>query len=556
MITINVTDGNDKKTLRAAEGLSLLEALRINGYDIYAPCGGRGTCNKCIVEVEGEGTVLSCNYYSNKDIEIILPGRDEEQILTNQTEFLHDLPMDADIFPVSAVPANSDTPSAPAASDSKGVHAGAATPPAPARDSKGVQAEPAAPENTQPLFAPGGSHVMNPFGVAVDLGTTTVALYFLDLVSGRTEKISSFMNPQRAYGADVISRINYCQMNSGGLNELQQSIVSHFNREMEMFAAGHNISTESIVRVVFAGNTTMLHLLLGEDPVSIAQAPFTPRFITTQLRRGRETGLKVNSNAEVITLPCVSAFVGADIVAGLSALNVRSRRYLFVDIGTNGEIALVTEEGIDACAAAAGPAFEGANITCGMSARNGAVSSFTGPGRYRVIGNGRPAGICGSGIIDAAAYLVENGVVDETGYMSGDFSISGDGRIYVNQNDIREIQLAKSAIYSGMKSLLNRRGLTFSDMDALYLAGGFGNYISIRSALRIGLLPSELEGRIFPVGNSAGIGALLYLKSKQFAGWTGETALRTNYIELSNDDNFMVEFAMNMNFNSSSSKKM
>ncbi len=543
MINIKVTDDNEKKTLKVTEGLSLLEALRINGYDIYAPCGGRGTCNKCTVEVGGEGTVISCNYYPDKDIEVILPGRDEEQILTNQTEFLHDLPMDADIFPVSAVPAvpaNSDTPSAPA------------------RDSKGVQAGAAASESigTPSPIAPGGSHVMNPFGVAVDLGTTTVALYFLDLVTGRTEKISSFLNPQRAYGADVISRINYCQLNSGGLNELQQSIVTHFNREMEMFAAGHNISTESIVRVVFAGNTTMLHLLLGEDPVPIAQAPFTPRFITTQLRRGRETGLKVNSKAEVITLPCVSAFVGADIVAGLSALNVRSRRYLFVDIGTNGEIALVTEEGIDACAAAAGPAFEGANITCGMSARNGAVSSFTGPGRYRVIGNGRPAGICGSGIIDAAAYLVENGVVDETGYMSGDFSISGDGRVYVNQKDVREIQLAKSAIYSGMKSLLNRRGLTFSDMDALYLAGGFGNYISIRSALRIGLLPSELEGRIFPVGNSAGIGALLYLKSKQFAGWTGETALRTNYIELSNDDNFTVEFAMNMNFNSSSSKKM
>ena len=539
MINIKVTDDNEKKTLKVTDGLSLLEALRINGNDIYAPCGGRGTCNKCTVEVGGEGTVISCNYYPDKDIEVILPGRDEEQILSNQTEFLHDLPMDTDPFPVFANAATTSNPATP-------------VPP----ESKDIQAEPAAPENTQPLVAPGGSHVMNPFGVAVDLGTTTVVLYLLDLVTGRTEKISSFMNPQRAYGADVISRINYCQLNSGGLNELQQSIVSHFNREMEMFAAGHNISTESIVRVVFAGNTTMLHLLLGEDPVSIAQAPFTPRFITTQLRRGRETGLKVNSNAEVITLPCVSAFVGADIVAGLSALNVRSRRYLFVDIGTNGEIALVTEEGIDACAAAAGPAFEGANITCGMSARNGAVSSFTGPGRYRVIGNGRPAGICGSGIIDAAAYLVENGVVDETGYMSGDFSISGDGRVYVNQKDVREIQLAKSAIYSGMKLLLDRRGLTFSDIDALYLAGGFGNYISIRSALRIGLLPSELEGRIFPVGNSAGIGALLYLKSKQFAGWTGETALRTNYIELSNDDNFTVEFAMNMNFNSSSSKKM
>jgi len=491
MLKINViSDGRNEK-VTGEWGASLLDILRRGGYEVYAACGGKGRCGKCTVQVKGEGTVLSCSYYPDRDIEVILPDKRETNILTSQTEYLFDLPYD------------------------EGRHS-----------------------NLTP----------RPYGVAVDIGTTTVVLYFLDLVKGRLEKIASLLNPQAVYGADVISRITWCQSNETGLQELQQAIVGSLNGEIRKFVAARNLGPENIERVVIAGNTTMLHMLLGEDPVPIALAPFRPRFTESQRRTGADTGLAVNAGAEVVTLPSLSAFVGADIIAGLAALNVREKNYLFLDIGTNGEIALVTGDEIFACAAAAGPAFEGASLTCGMSARTGAVSSFFRPGEYTVIGNTKPSGICGSGIVDIVAWLTAKGIVDETGYMHGDFIVDSGNNVRVTQKDIREIQLAKSAIYSGMKILVTRRGLKFSDIDALFLAGGFGDYISIDSALQIGLLPEELTGRIYAVGNSAGIGALQYLKSGEFVGRTENIAKRASYLELSDDEDFPVEFAMNMDF--------
>jgi uncharacterized 2Fe-2S/4Fe-4S cluster protein (DUF4445 family) len=219
---------------------------------------------------------------------------------------------------------------------------------------------------------------------------------------------------------------------------------------------------------------------------------------------------------EVITLPCISAFVSADILAGLAVLKRPQKNYLFLDIGTNGEIALIKGEKIFTCATATGPAFEGANISCGMGAVSGAISVFSNPGKYQVIGNCKPLGICGSGIVDIIAYLLVNDLIDETGLLKESFIISAEKNIQVIQQDIREIQLAKSAIYSRVKILMNLAGLTFSDIDALYLAGGFGNYINIKSAIQIGLFPYELRDKIYPVGNSAGIGALQYLKSNDF----------------------------------------
>jgi uncharacterized 2Fe-2S/4Fe-4S cluster protein (DUF4445 family) len=183
-----------------------------------------------------------------------------------------------------------------------------------------------------------------------------------------------------------------------------------------------------------------------------------------------------------------------------------------------------------------------------MNASAGAISSFARPGEYRVIGNTQTSGICGSGIVDIVAWLTANGIVDETGYMRDDFMIDEGTNVRVTQSDIREIQLAKSAIYSGMKILVTRRGLHFTDIDALFLAGGFGNYISIESALQIGMLPDELTGRIYAVGNSAGIGALQYLKSREFIRRTDEVVARASYLELSDDEEFPVEFAMNMEF--------
>jgi len=491
MLKINVISDGRTETVTGERGSSLLDILRHSGYEVYAACGGNGRCGKCTVQVRGEGTVLSCSWYPERDIEVILPDRRETNILTSQTEYLFDLPYD---------------------------------------------------EGSRRNLTP------QPYGLAVDIGTTTVVIYFIDLVTGRLEKIASLLNPQNAYGADVISRITWCQTHKTGLKDLQQAIVGALNGEIRKFSAARKLGPENIERVVIAGNTTMLHMLLGEDPVPIALAPFRPRFTESQRRAGAATGLAVNDGAEVVTLPSVSAFVGADIVSGLAALNIKEKNYLFLDIGTNGEIALVTGDEIFACAAAAGPAFEGANLTCGMNASAGAISSFTRPGEYRVIGNRQPSGICGSGIVDIVAWLTANGLVDETGYMSGDFVIDEASNVRVTQRDIREIQLAKSAIYSGMKILTMRIGLNFSDIDALFLAGGFGNYISIDSALQIGLLPDELTGRIYAVGNSAGIGALQYLKSGEFVSRTEEIIARASYLELSDDEDFPVEFAMNMEF--------
>jgi uncharacterized 2Fe-2S/4Fe-4S cluster protein (DUF4445 family) len=491
MFKIHIVNPDSVRIIDSPTGHSLLEILRKENLKIYTPCGGKGTCGKCIVKLKDEGDVIACRYFPDKDIEVILPGEEEANILVHQTEYLEDLP-----FNITTA------------------------------ENQGA----------------------SPYGVAIDIGTTTVVLYFLNLLTGQIEKISSFLNPQKLYGGDVISRINYCQENKGGLFELQKTIIDAINSELDSFCLKRNSSNYDFERVIIVGNTTMLHLLLGVDPLSIALAPFKPAFVEKQVRIGRKTGLKINDRAEVITLPCISAFVGADILAGLAALKVPQKNYLFLDIGTNGEIALINGEKIFTCATAAGPAFEGANISCGMGAVTGAISVFSGPLKFQVIGNSEPRGLCGSGIVDLVAWLLDNDLVDETGLMKEPFLIGPQANIMIVQQDIREIQLAKSAIYSGVKILLDVAGLSFKDIDALYLAGGFGNYISIKSSVRIGLLPFELADKIYTVGNSAGIGALQYLKSNDFVVKTEEILKNTSYIELSDIDAFTTEFAINMDF--------
>ena len=491
MIKIKIITPGNIAVIESAAGHSLLDILRVNGYNLYAPCGGKGTCGKCRVKIKNEGDVLACRYYPSGDIEVILPGKEEAEILVHQTEYLEEVP-----FKIS--------------------------------DYKYL--------------------TNRPFGAAIDIGTTTVVIYFLNLLNGEIEKISSFLNPQKLYGADVIARINYCQEHDNGLSKLQKSIVDAINDKFDDFRKNKRLDPSNLEKIIIAGNTTMLHILLGVNPLPIALAPFTPAFTEKQVRKGLSTGLNINREAEVITIPCISAYVGADIVAGLAVLNVPSRNYFFLDIGTNGEIALIKDREILTCATAAGPAFEGVNISCGMGAVSGAISVFFSPEKYEVIGNSEPSGICGSGIVDIVAYMLENEIIDETGFLKETFVINAAHKIVVTRQDIREIQLAKSAIYSGIKILMNLAGLSFSDIDALYLAGGFGNYINIKSAIKIGLLPYELRDKIYPVGNSAGIGALQYLKSEYFEKKINVILKNSRYIELSNVNEFTMEFALNMNF--------
>lgn len=488
---LKIISSGNIETIEYVSNQSLIEILREKGYDIYAPCGGKGTCGKCTVTVAGEGEVVSCRYYPDKDTEVVLPAEYESNILVHQTDFLEDIPF-----------------------------------------------------RQKTLLHPNS----NIYGVAIDIGTTTIVLYFLNLVTGQVEKISSVLNPQRLYGADVITRINYCQEHKTGLSELQGAVTEIINKELSRFVRKKDLEQESIEKIVVAGNTTMLHLLLGEDPVSIALAPFKPKFTDKQVLRGDETGLNINRGGEVITLPCQTAYVGADIIAGLAALKPLYRNYLFLDIGTNGEMALVKDGKVFTCATAAGPAFEGANISCGMAAVTGAISHFNNQEEFLVIGNSEPSGICGSGIVDIVAWLLRNGYIDETGMLNKPFMIRTNKNISVNQQDIREIQLAKSAIYSGIKILMNVTDSSFDDIEALFLAGGFGNYINIDSALEIGLLPAEMKGRIYTIGNSAGIGTLQYLKSDEFDERLYKLLGNSEYIELSNFDEFTTEFALNMNF--------
>lgn len=491
MIKIKIIASGKKETVNIHQGQSLLGILRNEGYDIYAPCGGKGTCGKCTVTVVGEGEVISCRYYPEKDTEVVLPGEYESNILVHQTDFLEDIPF------------------------------------------------------KQKALSNPSSYV---YGVAIDIGTTTIVFYFVNLVTGQVEKISSVLNPQRQYGADVITRINYCQEHENGISELQASVTGVINKELVNFIRKKDLEQECIEKIVVAGNTTMLHLLLGQNPLSIALAPFTPKFTDKQICRGSETALKINPVGEIITLPCQTAYVGADIIAGLAALKPLYKTYLFLDIGTNGEMALMKDGRIFTCATAAGPAFEGANISFGMAAVTGAISHFTDPEEFFVIGDSEPSGICGSGIVDIVAWMLRNGFIDETGLLKKPFMIGSKNNISVNQHDIREIQLAKSAIYSGIKILMKVTDSSFNDIEALYLAGGFGNYINIDSALEIGLLPNEMKGRIYPVGNSAGIGALQYLKSDEFDKRLYKLLANSEYIELSDYDEFITEFAMNMNF--------
>jgi uncharacterized 2Fe-2S/4Fe-4S cluster protein (DUF4445 family) len=441
--------------------------------------------------VKGKGIVTSCQYYPEDNIEVLLPKENEAIIIVNQTEYLEDLPLLCK-FPL---------------------------------------------------------HISkNPHGVAIDIGTTTLVLYFVNLITGQIVKIASLINPQTIYGSDVITRINYCQTHPDGLKEIQGSIIRAINGEINTFRNQYDIHSGDLVKIIVVGNTTMLHFLLGEDPVSIALAPFTPKFVERQIRSGRSMGLHIHPDANVITLPCISAYVGADIISGITGIKDIQRNLLYIDIGTNGEMALITSDIIYTCATAAGPAFEGANITCGMGAVSGAISSFSSKNDYEVVGDVPPEGICGSGIVDIIAYLVQNEFIDETGLLPADFIIHQDNQIVITQQDVREVQLAKSAIYSGIKVLIAKAGISFENIDCLYLAGGFGNYINHKSAIQIGLLPAEMDDKIKAVGNSAGIGALQYLKSIEFEKKTENVLKKTIYIELSNMDEFNFEFALNMNF--------
>lgn len=408
------------------------------------------------------------------------------------------------------------------------------------------------------------------YAAAIDIGTTTLAAYMLDLQTGKVLTKCSAMNPQRGFGADVISRIDYSRTDEG-LKKLQNAVVNEIGTMVRKMLGEIEAKDDDLRQIVCVGNTVMVHLFLGVSPENIAVSPFIPVFAQEQRCMASELGLPFG-NTVVETGPCVAGYIGADTTAAAlaCAMNQSAGTALLIDIGTNGEIALGNRERIVCCSAAAGPAFEGAHIRCGSGAVEGAISSvqLNDDGRVllQTIGDAKPTSICGSGLVDAIAEMLRVGILDETGRIDEDeadeiwedrifdsptglaFALTEDKSVYICQKDVREVQLAKGAIAAGIQILMKHTGVGYNQIEKLFLAGGFGNYIDVHNACAIGLLPSELEHCAVPVGNAAGSGAKQLAINTTACSMCSEMASNMEYIELSSQREFTELFSENMLF--------
>jgi uncharacterized 2Fe-2S/4Fe-4S cluster protein (DUF4445 family) len=495
-ITVKSEDSGTKITANAGE--VLLDVLRTNNITVPSPCGGTGTCKKCTVEIEGVGSRMACQYRIEKDITVVLPTLLKAAILDSTSEYSRKI------------------------SNNAGLEIGSADP---------------------------------CYGIAVDLGTTTVVVYLVDLKRYTLIDTVSFINPQSAYGHDVISRIKQCMDDKANIAQFQKRIVDALTSHVLSLCKKHNITKNWIYKATIVGNTTMLHLLLALDPSSIALAPFQPVFTEAKTLTGKTLGLAMHPKGFVHVLPSLSGYIGADIIAGIASTTLADKGgfTLFIDLGTNGEMALGNKDKLYCCSTAAGPAFEGATIYDGIGAVEGAISEYR-DGTYQTIGQKKALGICGSGLVDIVAWLLENRKVDQSGFMADAYLVAerkqtATGKdIVLIPKDIREVQLAKAAIFAGIRFLMQVAVIGYDAIISVYLAGGFGNYINIPNAIKIGLLPKELQSKIQPIGNSAGTGALFALQSIEFDLEIQKVLKIADYIELSMRQDFYDLYTQSIQF--------
>ena len=398
---------------------------------------------------------------------------------------------------------------------------------------------------------------------AFDIGTTTIAGYLLDSEDGRMLAVESWMNPQAQYGADVIMRANYALEH--GTDVLSRCIREAVNEMLGVLAGDAGISREDIFQVCIVGNTCMHHLFLGISPASLVHAPYTPAVSERLVLNAGDYGLDVQRKAELIMLPDIAGYVGADTCGCLLALrqDQKDEISLMIDIGTNGEMVLGNRNRLVTCSTAAGPAFEGAKIECGMRGAAGAVDHVkyeNGKWDYTTVGNQPAVGLCGSGLIDLVAGLLDAGMLDENGALSsgqekqGVFMLvpleqAGNERgVYLTQKDIGEVQLAKAAIAAGIQMLMKRLGITEEEICSVYIAGAFGNYMDPVSAGKIGLLPAALVKKVKPVGNAAGEGAKIALVNEREMLEMDELVGKIDFVELAASGDFQDYFIDELGF--------
>ena len=603
----------DNRSFQVEPGVTILSAAQKGGVEITATCGGRGRCTSCRVKfVTGsippptimdelqlgndlvrEGYRLSCQCRVSESVTVqVAPPLDEQafQIL-GAGRGLHDVSgtvIDAGVHKrcvAVALPRDEHHQTSDleelltAAGQSE-----ADVSPALLRDVPATLRE----RDGEVTLTTFGRHVLavepgdttaTKFGLAIDIGTTSVVTALVDLDSGEQVASVSSLNPQAAFGGDLMSRIAFAQHNPANLRKLHTRIVGLLNQHVEDLVRQSGVAARFIYKAVVVGNTCMHHILLGIDPSHVGLSPYAPVMRHAVVLPARELFLKINPEARVCLLPLVAGFVGADTmgVALATRLYDSAEIRIVVDIGTNGEVLLGGKQHLWACSAPAGPALEGAQLKCGMRGALGAIDRVTIGDDVEVhtIGGAPAIGICGSGTIDALAAMLDAGILDPSGLIQVDardhlpprvrdrvvrrddgrqFILARPGEagaiseIVLTQGDIREVQLAKGAIASGMALLQHVAGIGNDQIAELMLAGGFGNYLSIKSALRIGLIPALPAEKIRYVGNAALLGAQLCLVSEAERHRADEIARRIEHVSLAVHPSFQDIFVECLTF--------
>lgn len=508
MAVIHVISKNQEMKIQAEKKDCLLETLRKENLFLPAVCAGRGTCGKCRVQVlDGNvpetkadrkffsrqeieaGYRLACRAYPESDCTIAIEESERDGFLVQARE------KDTDVFFLE--------------------------------------------EDRE-------------YGIATDIGTTTIAMQLIESGTGKIADVYTSVNRQRAYGADVISRIE--SANGGRRLELTKIIRDILHEGLTKLTQHGKLR---IKQMVIGGNTTMIHLLMGYSCETLGVYPFEPVNIGTIHTTGKDLFGTQDMCFDIVVCPGISTYVGGDIVAGLYALDFHKRKNvsILIDLGTNGELAVGNGERILTASTAAGPAFEGGNIICGMGSVPGAICRVemeNGKVRTETIGDAAPKGICGTGVIECVYEMMKEGIVDETGLMEDSYfetgaALSEDGKIRFFQKDVREVQLAKAAVRAGLETLLLRFGVTWDEIETVFIAGGFGYKLDIHKAAGIGLFPEVCEEKAVAAGNSCLAGAVKYLTQAEASEEIRTLVEVSEEITLSNDSDFQKLYMQSMN---------
>ncbi len=601
------------RRVHVAPETRLLDAARRAGIELESPCGGEGTCGKCLVRVArgrvnslspgllpeeaiAQGKVLSCvTFILDEDVTVEVPlqgGLEGGQFAPeNEMHRVRQglLPRPDQFDPVAVKRCLQVAP--PAAGNglsdldrlTRAIQQEAGKQPVEyavaimrhvAEALRAAQGRVTAtlsrcPGRVEVIRLEPGDTTHRHYAVAVDVGTTTVAVQLIDLAAAQVMAARSDYNDQVACGLDVISRINYAR-SPERLEELRRRVLGTIQRLIGQAAASQGVDASGISNAAVSGNTVMTHLLLGLNPEHLRLAPYTPTLLEVPLLRDAEVGLGINPQARIHFSPCVGSYVGGDITAGILCTDLATASEelnLFIDIGTNGEIVLGNARFLMTCACSAGPAFEGGGIKCGMRASTGAIDKVridpaTGVAAWDTVGNAPPRGICGSGMIDLVAGLFRAGWLDAAGKFDRARpcpAIRAQGRrstytlvpagqsaagkpILVTELDIENIIRTKASVYSACALMLKQVGLGFDGLRRVYIAGGFGRFLDLENATTLGLLPNLPRDKFHYLGNASLMGSYMVAVSREFQQRQLQLARRMTYLELNTDPAYMEQY--------------